>query len=82
MKLPGYDAWLEKPYQDMWADHDKFERYADIYETLECFESDYKEWVLDQEYTDPDEVFSLENYRESSEYEEAVWDLIEADEEQ
>lgn len=73
MKLPGYDAWLERPYQEMWDDHDRFERYAERYMATDRYEQDRAEWLVENPDSNPDD------YPESDWFADKVRELMEAD---
>ena len=78
MKGVNYDAWLEQPYQEMMDRTEKYEQACDSYEESEAFARDYKEWVLGREYTSDEEVFTVDDYRDSAEYEDAVIEYMES----
>jgi len=53
MRLPGYDAWLEEPYQRMCAEAERFERYAELYAASDEYESDLAKWLESNPDADP-----------------------------
>jgi len=79
MKGIDYDAWLEKPYQDMVKRAEEYDAACDRYEESSKFDSDYKEWVISQEYESDDQVFTVDDYRDSSAYEEAVAEFMDSE---
>lgn len=71
MKGIDYDAWLEKPYQDMCAAADAYEAACNRYEEMDRFEEDFAEWLAEQETADGREL-SVDDYRESGAYQSVV----------
>ena len=53
MRLPGYDAWLEEPYQQMYVDDERFERCAERYAASDEYESDLAKWLESNPDADP-----------------------------
>lgn len=70
MKLPGYDAWLEAPYQRMCAEEERFERFAELYEASSEYESDLAAWLT--ENADGERA----DYHESDEFADRVRQMM------
>lgn len=70
----GYDAWLEKPYQDQCALEEAVSHEIDEYRSEKRFMSDAREWAI-KKGLNPDALEDLElDYLESSEcYEYCEW---------
>lgn len=68
-----YDAWLEQPYQDMYAAEERWERAEEEYRGSDRYNEDYEEWLLDE----GNENKSKKDYDGSGRYEQAVESYME-----
>lgn len=68
-----YDAWLEKPYQDMYEAEARWEEAEEAYRESDQYNEDYEEWLL----VEGNENKSKKDYDGSTPYEQAVESYME-----
>lgn len=57
MSLPGYDAWLERPYQEMYALEAQYENFLDRCheDGIEPTDEDWEQYLEDGTYPYPED---------------------------
>lgn len=79
--LPGYDSWLERPYQDMIEESDRFVDWAeeegydlDNPEDIVLAEQNYEFWLQDQYEGQAEAQYEAAMERKYEEMQERAWD--------
>ena len=58
----GYDAWLEKPYQDAYANEEAFEYAAEEYNRMGFYEEHLTEWLEENPGKTEDDFIVCDEY--------------------
>lgn len=67
-----YDAWLEAPYQEQYANEEAWERAVEEYEEDDSYQEDLDIWLSENEGK------TEENFRDSAQYQRTIERIVDS----